>query len=238
MDVTHSFYAPDLNIGPVDVWPGKVYDIPFKANKTGSFMYYCTKVCGKSHFYMQGKIIILDAHKTYTEAQINEMQNDSIIEGKMMADDGQEMSKAKNIIERGKELFVKKNCVACHGANGVGGIFNTNYAKKTVPQLNTLATKLKIPDKETADSIIKLLEKKCDLEKLNDNPPFPTYSRFASQYNSITRKILDGASVVQRADSTGPMPPLYMPSWEDYLTKDEINAIIAYLISLNNWDEE
>ena len=186
MDVTHSFYVPELNIGPVIVWPGKVYDIAYKANKTGSFMYYCTKVCGKSHFYMQGKVIILDSKANYTSAQILKMQNDSILKGKMMEEDT--LVVLTNIIERGKYLFVRKNCIACHGKNAIGGIIDANYVRKTVPPLNILATRLKISDKETADSIIKLLDKNVDLNKLADNPPFTGYGRFLAQYNSITKK--------------------------------------------------
>jgi hypothetical protein len=235
MDVTHSFYAPELNIGPVDVWPGKIYDIPFKASKTGSFRYYCTKVCGKNHFYMQGKIIVIDAKSKITKSQIVKMQTDSIIVGNMTMQEPQMV--AANIIERGENLFKLKNCITCHGANGIGGILNANYVLKSVPPLNTLAVKLKIPDKETADSIIALLDKNIDFEALEEDPPFPTFSRFTAQYATIKKKILEGAELVQKADSTGPMPPLTMPAWENYLTKEEINALIAYLINLNNWDE-
>lgn len=235
MDVTHSFYAPELNIGPIDVWPGKIYDIPFKASKTGSFRYYCTKVCGKNHFYMQGKIIVLDEKLNITEAQIVKMQTDSIIDDIMPMQEPRMIS--TNIIERGENLFKLKNCFTCHGLNGIGGILNANYALKSVPALNTLAVKLKIPDKEAADSIIKLLDQNMDFEELEENPPFPTFSRFSAQYATITKKIREGAELVQKADSTGPMPPLTMPAWENYLTNEEINSIIAYLINLNNWDE-
>lgn len=236
MDVTHSFYVPELNIGPVDVWPGKVYDVPFKANKTGSFLYYCTKVCGMKHFYMQGKVIILNSDANLTAQQIAKMQNDSILKDKNMMQDT--MKIAKTIIEKGKNLFISKNCIACHGNEGIGGVLNANYVLKTVPALNALANKLRIPDKETADTIIKLLEKNVDLEKLNENPPFPTYSRFLAQYNSIRKKILEGASVVQKADSLQTFPPLYMPAWKNYLTDKEINSIIIYLINLNKWEDE
>lgn len=235
MDVTHSFYVPELNIGPVDVWPGVVYEKSFKANKIGSFKYYCTKVCGKNHFYMQGKIIILDPKIHYTDAQIRKMQNDSIIKGKPMQ--GESMAMSSSMIEHGKDLFMRKNCNTCHGDNGIGGVVNVNYALKTIPALNTLANKLKIPDKESADILIKLLEKNLDIDKLDDNPPFPTYSRFQAQYATITKKILEGAALVQKTDSLGPVPPLSMPAWDNYLTKKEINSILAYLISLNNWEE-
>jgi plastocyanin len=236
MDVTHSFYCPELNIGPVEVWPGKVYEIPFKADKVGSYRYYCTIVCGKCHFYMQGKIIILEDTMQITDNMIRKMKSDSVITSCCIPNDT--LTLPDNIIEQGKYLFVIKNCVTCHGKEGIGGIKNYNYAKPTIPDLITLATKLKIPDKESADTIIKLLEKNADLEKLSDDPPFRNYDRFLAQYNSIFNKILNGAPIVLKADSTGPKPPLFMPSWENNLTKKEIRSIVSYLISKNNWEED
>ena len=235
MDVTHSFYVPELIIGPVTVWPGKVYDVPYKATRRGSFMYYCTQVCGMSHFYMQGKVIVLDSTINLTETQIDKMKNDSIL--KKTGNRKAPLKDTTNIIEWGKDLYVRKFCNTCHGANGAGGIIDINYALKTVPPLNTLANKLKIPDKESADSIIKYLKLNSDLEKVSENPPFRTYGRFLAQYGSIRKKILEGAAIVQKADSTGPLPPLFMPAWDNYLTKAQINSLVAYLISLNNWEE-
>ena len=144
---------------------------------------------------------------------------------------------SKNTIEHGKFLFESTGCISCHGIDGVGGIENPNYALKTVPELNTMANKLRIPDKSMADIIINMLEKNVDLKKISQNPPFPTYDRFFSQYNAINKKIIDGANYIQKADSSKPAPPLYMPAWKNFLSHEDINSIMCYLISLNNWEE-
>ena len=236
MDVTHSFYVPELNIGPVTVWPGKVYDFPFRATKTGSFRYFCTQVCGLSHYYMQGRVIILGSAVNLTATEIAKMKQDSVLKEITMKQIP--IRDSTNIVERGRELYIRKSCYTCHGADGAGGIVNINYALKTIPPLNTLASKLKIPDKESADTIVKFLKQNIDLEKIAANPPFSTYGRFLAQYSSITKKILEGAAIVQKADSAGPFPPLFMPAWDHYLTKQEIKSLIAYMISLNNWEEK
>ncbi len=235
MDVTHSFYVPELNIGPVTVWPGKVYDFPFKADKPGSFMYFCTQVCGLNHYYMQGRVIILGSAVHLTAVQVAKMKQDSVLKEIKMK--RIPIKDSTNIIERGRDLYVRKSCYTCHGADCAGGVINVNYALKTIPPLNTLASKLKIPDEESADIIINYLKQNIDLEKMSENPPFPTYVRFLAQYGSITKKILEGAAVVQKADTTGPFPPLFMPAWDHYLTNAEINSLIAYMISLNDWEE-
>jgi len=41
----------------------------------------------------------------------------------------------------------------------------------------------------------------------------------------------------QRLDPEGPIPPLYMPSWEMHLSEKEINAVLAYLISEFPWED-
>lgn len=237
IDVTHTFYVPELGIGPVEVLPGHLYEFEYKATKTGLFQYYCTTVCGHCHFYMQGDIIV--------EALNNKTINDSLYLlssdtsfTKVCVNHLKKYSKSNSIVENGKNLFLEKACYTCHGFNGVGGIRNFNYAKDSIPQLNNLSEKLKIPYKEDADSIIKLLSLNIKLESLEENPPFDKYERFLAQYQSITKKIIDGAEKLQKKDSLGLNPPLFMPSWENSLSQEEINSLIAYLITLNNWEDD
>ncbi len=236
VDVTHSFYIPELKLGPVFVDAGHLYDVPFQADTSGIFTYFCTSICGHCHFYMQGKFIILDKGQELTEIELAKIEKGIDTTLQFCAAPLLENQLPSDFITRGKVLFETKNCILCHGAGGKGGVKNTNYAKYTIPELASLADKLKIPDKETADSIIKLLKTNTDFEKLSENPPFRTYSRFLAQFNSINQKILNGANVVQKADPLGPVPPLCMPSWEYYLSKEEINAILAYLINQNKWE--
>lgn len=236
IDVTHTFYAPEIGIGPVEVLPGHVYDVPFKAAKTGRFTYYCTTVCGHCHYFMQGIVLILnEGDISFVDIFDNIKKENTCI---LCVNPAVNANSGSAFIERGKTLFKDKGCFMCHGIEGKGGVHNPNYAKYFVPSLNTLANKLKISQKEDADSIINLMVSRANLEKLNDNPPFRTYNRFFAQYTSITKKILDGAPKVLRADSTSFEPPLVMPSWENSLPREDIDAIIAYLISVYNWDED
>ena len=49
---------------------------------------------------------------------------------------------------------------------------------------------------------------------------------------------MGGAQNVQKNDVTRPYSPLTMPAWEGYKSKQKINLILAYLISINNWYDE
>lgn len=235
VDVTHTFYVPEAGLNPIVVEAGHFYDIAFTPTITGKFTYYCTSVCGHCHNYMRGNFVVLDK-EDYNNPQIVKNLNIDSTRAEccmaMATDD------KTPFIQQGKTLFKDKGCFTCHGEGGKGGVFNPNYALKFVPTLSTIANKLKLSDKAEADSVIKYLENGANLEKLNDEPPFPSYSRFYAQYTSIITKIRDGAPVVQKLDTLSFKPPLCMPSWEHHLTTRQMNSILSYLINNYDWVNE
>lgn len=48
----------------------------------------------------------------------------------------------------------------------------------------------------------------------------------------LRAKILDGQALVGRADPKGPRPPFRMPGWKGYLTPQEADDLVQYLMSL------
>jgi mono/diheme cytochrome c family protein len=54
----------------------------------------------------------------------------------------------------------------------------------------------------------------------------------------LKKKILDGVPVVQEADSKKETPPLVMPTWEEILSDEQIEAVIEYLINLMPEEEK
>jgi plastocyanin len=228
-DVTHTFYVPELNIGPVIVDGGHTEEVIIQSAITGDYTYYCVIVCGECHYYMQGHISVVD---------VDDLVNSGIKDIDLSCAIHNMSVEYNSVIEEGEYLFVKKGCVTCHGENGTGGVYNPNYVNTYVPELNTLADKMKIYWQEDADTVLKLLEMGDDLEALEDDPPFRSYNRFLAQYNSIRTKIIEGAPDLQMIDPQGPIPPLYMPAWEEQLSDQEIDAIISYLLSEFSWEEQ
>lgn len=228
-DVTHTFYVPELNIGPIKVEAGHVEEVIISAGKSGEYLYYCIIVCGECHCYMQGTVKVVSENETVILPQMTVSD---------ICEHDRTLAENSTFLERGKEIFINKGCMTCHGENGKGGVFNYNYVNNTVPELNTLADKLKIYWQEDAEIIIELLENHVNLDSLEDNPPIENYSRFLAQYHSMLDKINDGALKLQALNSDGPLPPLYMPAWEYILSDTEIDAVLAYLIKQFDWDEE
>ncbi len=57
VDVTHGIALPDFGINEV-LEPGKEVNITFKADKKGSFSFFCSIACGEGHSGMRGLLIV------------------------------------------------------------------------------------------------------------------------------------------------------------------------------------
>lgn len=228
-DVTHTFYVPELYPTPVMVEAGHVVEIVLSGKKAGEYTYYCTVVCGECHFFMSGIVRVLADGEEYAGSSQVPMASCSMHEVP-----GDSLS----FIARGKHVFNTVGCATCHGENGQGGVYNPNYVKDSVPRLDILADNMGIYWEEDVETIIGFLEKGADLAQLEDSPPIDNYGRFLAQYQSIMDKIHVGAPTLQKKDPNGPEPPLTMPSWREQLAEDDMEAIVAYLLTQYPWDED
>lgn len=228
-DLTHTFYSPGLGVGPVEVYPGHVVEVPVTPTKEGVFDYYCTTtMCGESHFGMRGEIVV-----QRDGGPPPPPSSPSI--GKYWLAPPPPAGASR--VERGKWLYHQKGCFTCHGPEGRGGVRNWNYIKRTVPALNTLAERLMLTDREDAKALLAEMERGVALESLSDSPPIARFNVFLSQYRAIRDVIRKGSSPGKK-NPPGPTPPLEMPAWGQKLSDEDINAIIAYLLTMQPWEEE
>lgn len=112
-DVLHSFFVPSFRIKQ-DVIPGKYTSLWFEAEQLGSFQVFCAELCGTAHSSMLAKINVLST-KDY--ADWIEKSESSLV----------------SLSEKGKELTIKKGCVACHSDDDsikVGPSFKGVFGKK------------------------------------------------------------------------------------------------------------
>ncbi|MBI4456287.1 MAG: c-type cytochrome [Acidobacteria bacterium] len=142
-----------------------------------------------------------------------------------------------SLVQRGAWLFRQKGCFLCHGPEGGRGVPNKNYVAGLVPALNTLAERLMLFDPEDVEAIVEQLEQGRDLESLTESPPVPRFNVFLAQYRSA-RDVIRNGSHPGKKNSRGPTPPLAMPTWDSILSKADIDALIAYLLTLQPWEEK
>jgi mono/diheme cytochrome c family protein len=141
------------------------------------------------------------------------------------------------MIAWGRYLYYKNACITCHGNEGEGGIENINYVKGEVPAHDILANKLWLKEKEHADIFVEMLKNHIDFEDLEEEPDIPLFNLVLTQYYAAKDLIKNGKHCA-KADAEGPEPPLQMLSWQALLTDRDIDSIIAYLITLYEWEEE
>src|SRR5579871_4206388 len=94
-DVIHSFYVPAFRT-KIDVIPGRYVQTWFHPTKTGEFHLFCAEYCGTSHSNMIGKVVVLD-RDAFREWQDKKAQG--------------------SLALKGRQLFLKLQCVTCHSAN-------------------------------------------------------------------------------------------------------------------------
>jgi plastocyanin len=226
-DVHHRFYCPELNIGPIEVEPGHIEIVEFEAIKSGTYSYFCTSMCGECHFYMKGWIVVTVRGQTPRQPE----------EESIICKHNYDKPSETDMIAWGRYLYYKNACITCHGNEGEGGIENINYVKGEVPAHDILADKLWLKEKEHADIFVEMLKNHIDFEDLEEEPDIPLFNLVLTQYYAAKDLIKNGKHCA-KADAEGPEPPLQMLSWQALLTDRDIDSIIAYLITLYEWEEE
>lgn len=227
-DVLHQFYVPALRIGPVDVEPGHVIEVDFRADQEGVFQYYCTSLCGECHFYMTGWIVVTPRGKSPQRPQPIVCPL-CIPEAPPPVEQG--------VVAQGEYLYRKKACGACHGLEGRGGVANYNYLNGDIIDHVHLASRLLLRDEASADAFVEWITRHGETLPGETEPEVLGFGIVRARMDAAMRLIAEGKNAA-KADMQGPEPPLQMPAWKNRLRESEVLAIMAYLITLHPWDEE
>jgi mono/diheme cytochrome c family protein len=226
-DVVHTFSVPALGIDPAEVYPGRVVDVMVTPSEAGAFEYYCTTVCGQAHFAMRGFLQVVD------EGQPPEAlpARPGGRYWQATAPDGDGATSAV-----GAWHFRQKGCVTCHGEEGRGGIPNSNSMNAVVPELATLARRTFLFTPADVAALRGLLASGTPLDRVQVAPDVPLFTSVKTQYLALRQLVREGRRSAKLQPS-GPRPPLDMPAWESRLTDEEIDKVLAYLLSLSESDD-
>lgn len=218
--VVHSFYSPQLGVGPLEVYPGRVTEVMISPTEEGVFEYYCTTMCGDPHFAMRGALVVQGEGEAPPAAAETRVPDNYWLEPP---------PEEASLVERGAWLYRQKGCVTCHGEGGHGGVANWNYVNETVPELDTLAEKMFLFFPEDADEVIQHLETGQPLEELEATTSIRRFGAALAQYESV-RNVIRNGNPPGKADPDGPEPPLEMAAWQYLMDDRDVDAIIAYML--------
>lgn len=113
-DVLHAWWVPALAVKR-DAIPGFINEAWTKATETGVYRGQCAELCGRDHGFMPIVVNVVE------DSDYQEWMDGKQAEA---AELKELMSKEFNmdeLVARGKEVY-NRACVACHGANGEGGV--------------------------------------------------------------------------------------------------------------------
>ncbi|HXX92756.1 MAG TPA: c-type cytochrome, partial [Planctomycetota bacterium] len=205
---------------------GRVSEVLLTPSKEGVFRYYCTTICGEPHFGMQGEAVVVGQGGSVPPQATPSP-------GKYWLEPAPPPGPLRSL--RGRWLFRRHGCFTCHGEEGKGGVPNWNYVKDTVPALNTLAERMFVPDREGAEAVLAVLERREGVDRLSADPPFARFKAFLAQYQSVKDLIRKG-NPPGKKDPSGLQPPLEMPSFGARLSDGDIEDLMTYLLKLQHWE--
>ena len=113
-DVIHSWWVPQLAVKR-DAIPGFINEISTRTADEGVYRGQCAELCGKDHGFMPIVVNVVSkeeyaqwfANKQAEAKEVNDLMAQTFVMDDLMT--------------RGKSEY-ERNCLACHGANGEGGV--------------------------------------------------------------------------------------------------------------------
>ncbi len=115
-DVLHAWWVPELAVKK-DAIPGFINETWTKATEEGVYRGQCAELCGKDHGFMP--IVVNVVSKAEYAEWLAAKQGEAAEIKELMA----QTFSLDELVERGKSVY-DRSCMACHGANGEGGLGN------------------------------------------------------------------------------------------------------------------
>lgn len=122
-DVIHAWWVPELAVKK-DAIPGFINETWTLATEEGVYRGQCAELCGKDHGFMP--IVV----KVVSEAEYADWLDSKQAEAAQIRELMEQTFSIDELMARGKDVY-QKNCLACHGANGEGGV-GTAIAKSPI----------------------------------------------------------------------------------------------------------
>lgn len=111
-DVIHSFYVPGFRVKQ-DVLPGRYTTLWFEAKEAGSYPIWCAEYCGVSHSAMRGEVRVLDSEDYARWKRAGDPTLPEADCGRGPGSCGE-----ASLLEQGRVVAERRQCVACHTLDG------------------------------------------------------------------------------------------------------------------------
>ena len=115
-DVIHSWWVPEIAVKR-DAIPGFINEAWTRVLAEGVYRGQCTELCGSYHGFMPVEVHVVsqDEFDDWTASNRGAAASDAALAAQELSVD--------NLMARGADIY-NASCLACHGANGEGGLGN------------------------------------------------------------------------------------------------------------------
>ena len=115
-DVIHSWWVPEIAVKR-DAIPGFINEAWTRVLAEGVYRGQCTELCGSYHGFMPVEVHVVsqDEFDDWTASKRGAAASDAALAAQELSVD--------NLMARGADIY-NASCLACHGANGEGGLGN------------------------------------------------------------------------------------------------------------------
>ncbi|HMJ78229.1 MAG TPA: cytochrome c oxidase subunit II [Iamia sp.] len=236
-DVIHSFWVPKLN-GKRDAVPNRSHPWKLEAEEPGEYIGQCTEFCGLSHAEMRIKAVAVDQGRfdewiTEQQATTTELEE---------GDDAEALA--------GQEVFAGQLCASCHLVEGLN---DDNFSDEDIPEFNRdimggpgTITDENLQGSRHAPNLTHLMSRttfagaKFDLRRDTEDCEAMGID-WADTAEGLDQCLDRGAleawlrnppaeKAMQPEEVPGRSPRRGMPNLQ--LTEDQIDQLIAYLVTL------
>ncbi len=115
-DVIHSWWVPELAVKR-DAIPGFINEAWTKVPTEGVYRGQCAELCGKDHGFMPIVVNVVSSE------EYGQWLGDKQVEAAAIKELMAQTFSLDQLMERGEAVYARA-CLACHGANGEGGVGN------------------------------------------------------------------------------------------------------------------
>jgi len=115
-DVIHSWWVPELAVKR-DAIPGFINEAWTKVPTEGVYRGQCAELCGKDHGFMPIVVNVVSSE------EYGQWLGDKQVEAAAIKELMAQTFTLDQLMERGEAVYARA-CLACHGANGEGGLGN------------------------------------------------------------------------------------------------------------------
>jgi cytochrome c oxidase subunit 2 len=115
-DVIHSWWVPELAVKR-DAIPGFINEAWTKVPTEGVYRGRCAELCGKDHGFMPIVVNVVSSE------EYGQWLGDKQVEAAAIKELMAQTFTLDQLMERGEAVYARA-CLACHGANGEGGLGN------------------------------------------------------------------------------------------------------------------